>query len=108
MTLTDERLDQMRRLVEKAREATELLRDSARTGKALGFRERDPLVMAIHNALDCVPDALADLTQQAEEIKRLKETVQVLETLVLHADDAATCDALARSAAEEALLRSGK
>lgn len=40
--------------VERARDAVCLLRDSARTGGPLGFRERDPLVVAIHDALDLV------------------------------------------------------
>ncbi len=41
-------------LIEKARAATTELRDAARTGTVIGYLKRDPLVMAIHNALDAL------------------------------------------------------
>lgn len=40
--------------VDAARAATTRLRDAARTGRVIDFRERDPLVLAIHRALDLV------------------------------------------------------
>jgi hypothetical protein len=43
--------------VTKAREATATLRDFARQ-HGMDFRERDPLVMAIHRALDLADPAL--------------------------------------------------
>jgi len=43
---------EIRRLIDNARNATSELRDAAREGREIGFRKRDPLVMAIHNALD--------------------------------------------------------
>jgi hypothetical protein len=44
--------DDLRALVERAKAATDELRDAAREGRVIGFRQRDPLVMAIHAALD--------------------------------------------------------
>lgn len=38
--------------IELARQATHRLRDAARTGQIIEFRERDPLVMAIHKVID--------------------------------------------------------
>ena len=40
--------------VELARAAVEKLRDATREGRVIEFRQRDPLVMAIHDALDLV------------------------------------------------------
>jgi hypothetical protein len=40
------------RLIAKAREAVTELRDAARVGRIIEFRQRDPLVIAIHRALD--------------------------------------------------------
>lgn len=39
-------------LVTRARDAVRALRDATREGRTLDFRERDPLVGAIHDALD--------------------------------------------------------
>ncbi len=44
--------DTRSRLIERAREATRTLRDAVREGRRIDFRERDELVMAIHDALD--------------------------------------------------------
>lgn len=40
-----------------ARKATDALRDAAREGRVIDYRQRDPLVMAIHNALDALSAA---------------------------------------------------
>lgn len=42
----------LRELLARAREAVTTLRDAAREGRVIDFRQRDPLVMAIHRALD--------------------------------------------------------
>jgi hypothetical protein len=39
-------------IVSRAREATTELRDAAREGRIIDYRKRDPLVLAIHRALD--------------------------------------------------------
>jgi hypothetical protein len=39
-------------LLTEARRAVDALRDATRSGLRLDFRQRDPLVMAIHHALD--------------------------------------------------------
>lgn len=44
-------------LIEQARAAVTELRDAAREGRVIDFRKRDPLVMAIHRALDLVESA---------------------------------------------------
>jgi hypothetical protein len=49
---------EIRRLLERAREATGTLRDAAREGRVIDFRQRDPLVMAIHRAFDACEEAL--------------------------------------------------
>lgn len=48
-------------MIEQAREATGTLRDAVRAGRVIDFRERDPLIVAIHRALD-----LAALTAEGE------------------------------------------
>ncbi len=47
----------LRRQIKLARQAVTELRDATREGLCLDFRRRDPLVMAIHNALDLVEAA---------------------------------------------------
>jgi len=39
-------------IISRARAAVSELRDATREGRILDFRQRDPLVMAIHRALD--------------------------------------------------------
>lgn len=51
MTRPD-RSDPLRHLIERAKLATNELRDAAREGRVIHFRQRDELVMAIHNALN--------------------------------------------------------
>lgn len=46
-------------LIVRARVATDVLRDAVREGRVLDFRQRDPLVLAIHNALDELEALLA-------------------------------------------------
>ena len=43
-----------KQLVERAREAVTVLRDAVRVGAIIPFRQRDPLVLAIHAALDAL------------------------------------------------------
>jgi hypothetical protein len=40
--------------IDRARRATDQLRDAAREGRVIHFRQRDDLVMAIHEALDAL------------------------------------------------------
>ena len=49
---------------EQAREATAELRDATREGRTIHFRKRDPLVLAIHDALDEAEATIARLTQR--------------------------------------------
>ncbi len=65
-------LEALARLVEKARAATTELRDAAREGRVIEFRQRDPLVMAIHRALDA---ALARVEQQAPALQQAFDTL---------------------------------
>ena len=44
-------------LVERARAATGVLRDAVRVGRVVEFRDRDPLVLDIHRALDALKQA---------------------------------------------------
>jgi hypothetical protein len=53
------------KMVERAREAVGVFRDATREGRLIGFRQRDPLIAAIHDALD---------SQQAE-IERVRAEV---------------------------------
>lgn len=57
---------EIRRLLERAREATGTLRDAAREGRVIDFHQRDPLVMAIHKALDRLEALLASYTPPTE------------------------------------------
>ena len=50
------------RLLEKATAATNELRDAARQGRVIEFRQRDPLVLDIHAAFDELERLLAELT----------------------------------------------
>lgn len=50
--------EEAQRLLDRARTATSTLRDAAREGRVIDFRQRDPLVMDIHNALDRLDAAL--------------------------------------------------
>ena len=58
-------------LVQKARDATTALRDAAREGRVMDFRERDPLVMAIHSALDAIERLAQARAEERERICRL-------------------------------------
>ncbi len=55
-------------LIERAREAVGRLRDAARTGCVMDFRQRDPLVMTIHEALDQA-EARAGRVPPEQELK---------------------------------------
>jgi hypothetical protein len=50
--MSEKTKEQLHRLIEAARQATTELRDAARTGRIIEFRQRDPLVAVIHDALD--------------------------------------------------------
>ena len=54
-----EAAERIRRLTSAARKATGKLRDAARTGTVIEFRQRDPLVIAIHKALQAADDLAA-------------------------------------------------
>jgi hypothetical protein len=56
----------LREKIAAAREATGQLRDAARVGRVIHFRERDELVMAIHSALDALDALLADPVAPAD------------------------------------------
>ena len=59
-------------LVTRAREATSQLRDAAREGRIIEFRQRDELVLAIHRALDqvgCVSEPVRDRERVTPEEK---------------------------------------
>lgn len=58
---------EIRRLLERAREATGTFRDAAREGRVIEFRQRDPLVIAIHRALDELEALLASQRPPTEE-----------------------------------------
>lgn len=49
----------LRALLTKARAATDELRDAARLGRFIEFRQRDPLVLVIHQAFDRLEALLA-------------------------------------------------
>ncbi len=63
----------LERLIEKARAATTTLRDASRLGTIIEFRQRDPLVMAIHDALDA---ALRASEGPREPVDRLKDNIE--------------------------------
>lgn len=44
------------RIIDRARQATTALRDAAREGRVIEFRQRDELVIAIHKALDLLEE----------------------------------------------------
>jgi hypothetical protein len=53
--------------VARARSAVGVFRDAARMGRVIEGRERDPLVMDIHWALDALEAEVARLTQEQEK-----------------------------------------
>lgn len=53
-------------LIEHARAATSELRDAAREGRVIDFRRRDPLVLAIHAAIDRAEELLAPAPTKAD------------------------------------------
>jgi len=55
-------------MTERTRAATTTLRDAAREGRRIDFRERDPLVMAIHDALDALEAERDHLAAQVTEL----------------------------------------
>ena len=55
--------------IEAARECIAKLRDSARTGVVIEFRQRDPLVLELHRALD----AFALQTRQVEQMREFMD-----------------------------------
>jgi len=57
--------DEALRQLEKARDAVTQLRDAVRVGQIIEFRQRDPLVLAIHRALDHLA-ALLDAARPSE------------------------------------------
>lgn len=57
--------------IEAARECIAKLRDSARTGVVIEFRQRDPLVLELHRALD----AFALQTRQVEHMREVCELI---------------------------------
>jgi len=63
---------QMNAKFEQAREATAELRDATREGRTIHFRKRDPLVLAIHDALDEAEATIARLTQERGDAMREK------------------------------------
>jgi hypothetical protein len=70
-------------IVKAARRAADVFRDAVREGRRIDFRERDPLVMAIHKALDTV----AVLRQPVSPAPESREAlVDALESLIPIAD----------------------
>jgi hypothetical protein len=63
----NERKPDVKAMILRAREATTQLRDAARQGRVIDFRQRDALVMAIHDALDLVEFQRAVPPQEGRE-----------------------------------------
>jgi hypothetical protein len=61
---------EIRRLLDDARTATGTLRDAAREGREIGFRQRDPLVMAIHQALDKLEELALPVLPQDDPLEK--------------------------------------
>jgi hypothetical protein len=72
-----ERAEQQR-MVARAREAVATFRDAAREGREIGFRQRDPLVVAIHRALDLVDPLLVRVQALEQEVEKFRTAARVL------------------------------
>jgi hypothetical protein len=88
-TLTDQELET---LAARARQATSTLRDFART-HGMGFRERDPLVLAVHDALDKLSATLTAEREQAERAEQ--ELGDYKKALELRTHQVITCGVFA-------------
>jgi hypothetical protein len=73
MTTPSNPATEIERLIADARAAITTFRDAARQGVEIGFRQRDPLVMTLHRALDALT-AEREARQQAE---RERDALQV-------------------------------